>query len=115
MGVTCVSAQKDVWYVNTDSGITIVPQEYAEANPDKVFRSDVEGVYVKATSKGMDAHGKLYIGDVITKIDNVRVYTSEQLISILNNLHGGDTVTLTVYRDGEYITVNVTLKEAPIE
>ena len=115
MGVTCVSVQKDVWYVNTDSGIAVVPQEYADANPDAVFKSDEEGVYVKSVSKGMDAYGKLYVGDVITQIDNVRVYTSEQLISMLNNLHGGDTVTLTVYRDGEYITVDITLKEAPIE
>ena len=115
MGVTCVSIQKDVWYTNTATGVMVVPDEYAEAHPEDVFKSDEDGVYVKFTSEGMDAHGKLFEGDVITKISNTRVYTSEQLISVLNSLHGGDTVVLTVYRGGEYITVNVTLKEAPIE
>lgn len=115
MGVTCVSVQKNTWYVNTDSGIAAVTDEYAEANPEAVFKSDEDGVYVKGTSEGMDAHGKLFDGDVITKIGSTRVYTAEQLISVLNNLYGGDTVTLTVYRGGEYITVNIALKEAPIE
>ena len=82
----------------------------------QIIYHDFAGLaFVKSVSKGMDAYGKLYVGDVITEIDNVRVYTSEQLISMLNNLHGGDTVTLTVYRDGEYITVDITLKESPIE
>ena len=115
VGVTCVSIQKDTWYVNTDSGVTVVSDEYAEANPGKAFRSDEDGVYVKGTSKGMDAHGKLFEGDVITKISNTRVYTAEQLISVLNNHRGGDTVDLTVYRGGAYITINITLKESPIE
>ena len=114
VGVTCVSVQKDVWYVNTDTGIMMVTDEYAEANPGEVFKSDEDGVYVQSTTSGMDADGKLFRGDVITKIGNVRVYTSEQLISVLNNHHGGDTVTLTVYRGGEYITVDITLKESPI-
>lgn len=115
VGVTCVSVQKDVWYANTDTGIMIVTDEYAEENPDMVFKSDEDGVYVQSTSEGMDAHGKLFRGDVITKIGNTRVYTAEQLISVLNDHHGGDTVTLTVYRGGEYITVYITLKESPIE
>ena len=115
VGVTCVSIQKDTWYVNTDSGVTVVSDEYAEANPGKAFRSDEDGVYVKGTSEGMDAHGKLFEGDVITKIGNTRVYTAEQLISVLNNHRGGDTVDLTVYRGGAYITINITLKESPIE
>ena len=115
VGVTCVTVQKDTWYVTTDSGIMVVPDEYAEENPEAVFKSDEEGIYVQSTSEGMDAHGKLFPGDVITKIGNTRVYTAEQLISVLNNHYGGDTVTLTVYRGGEYITVNITLKESPIE
>lgn len=115
MGVTCVTVQKDTWYVTTDSGIMAVPDEYAEANPEEVFKSDEEGICVQSASEGMDAHGKLFAGDVITKIGNTRVYTAEQLISVLNNHYGGDTVTLTVYRNGEYITVDITLKESPIE
>ena len=115
IGITCVSVQKDTWYVNTDSGVMMVSEEYAEANPETVFRANEEGIYIQTISEGMDAHGKLSKGDIITKIGNIRVYTAEQLISVLNNHYGGDTITLTVYRDGEYITVDITLKESPIE
>ena len=115
IGITCVSVQKDTWYVSTDSGVMMVSEEYAEANPETVFRANEEGIYIQTVSEGMDAHGKLSKDDIITKIGNIRVYTAEQLISVLNNHYGGDTITLTVYRDGEYITVDITLKESPIE
>ena len=115
IGITCVSVQKDTWYVSTDSGVMMVSEEYAEANPETAFRANEEGIYIQTISEGMDAHGKLSKGDIITKIGNIRVYTAEQLISVLNNHYGGDTITLTVYRDGEYITVDITLKESPIE
>ena len=115
MGVTCVSVQKDNWYVNTDTGIMMVTEEYAMANPGAAFYVEEEGVYVKFASEGSDSYGKLLPGDIITKINNTRVYTSEQLISVLNDLHGGDRVKITFFRDGKYLDVNITLKESPIQ
>ena len=115
MGVTCVSVIKGNWYVNTDTGIMMVTEEYAMANPGAAFYVEEDGVCVKFASEGSDSYGKLIEGDIITKINNTRVYTTEQLISVLNDLHGGDRVKITFFRDGKYLDVNITLKESPIQ
>ncbi len=115
IGVTCVSVKKDTWYVNTEDGIRMVTEDYAMSNPGAAFYTEEEGVYVKFASEGTDAYGKLLEGDIITKINNTRVYTSEQLISVLNDLHGKDQVNIKFFRDGKYIDVSITLGEAPIQ
>ena len=115
MGILCVSVQKGVWYKNTNEGIEQVDESYAMANPSSTFYADEDGVYVKSTSQGMDAHGKLRSGDIITEINGTRIYNQYQLMSVINELRGGDTVELTVYRNGNYINVSITLKEAEIE
>ena len=115
MGVTCVSVQKNTWYINTADGIKMVTEDYAMANPGAAFSPEEDGVYVKFASEGSDSYGKLLPGDIITKINNTRVYTSEQLMSVLNELHGGDQVKITFFRDGKYLDVNITLKESPIQ
>ncbi len=115
MGITCVSVQKNTWYKHTEEGIEVVDEAYASNHPKITFFAREDGVYVKFTSEGMDAHGKLKAGDIITKINGTRVYTQYQLMGVLNNLHGGDKVTLTFYRGGDYYDVSITLKEAPIQ
>ena len=115
MGITCVSVQKDTWYKNTLEGIEEVTKAYALANPNDTFYAAEDGVYVKGTSVGMDAYGKLEEGDIITEINGTRVYTQYQMMAVLNDLGGGDSVTLTYYRNSEYYTVDITLKEMPIE
>lgn len=115
MGVTCVSVQKNTWYINTADGIEMVTEEYAMANPGAAFYPEEDGVYVKFASEGTDSYDKLFPGDIITKINNTRVYTSEQLISVLNDLHGGDQVNITFFRNGKYFDVSIALREAPIQ
>ena len=115
IGITCVSVQKGTWYKHTDTGIEIVTEDYALSHPKSTFYAEEDGVYVKFTSAGMDAHGKLLAGDIITKIDGTRVYTQYQLMAVLNEHRGGDTVTLTYYRGGKYHDVKVSLKEAEIK
>ena len=106
MGILCVSVQKGVWYKNTEEGIEMVDESYAASHPSSTFYADEDGVYVKSTSQGMDAHGKLQSGDIITEINGTRVYTQYQLMAVINELHGGDSVALTVYRNGSYINVS---------
>ena len=53
-------------------------------------------------------------GDVVVAVDGVPVRTTEELIRIVTGeLSPGDTVALGVLRDGERITVSVTLAERP--
>lgn len=115
MGITCVSVQKNKWYKNTIDGIEEISKAYAVTNPDNTFYAAEDGVYVKGTSVGMDAHGKLKEGDIITEINGTRVYTQYQLMSVINDLVGGDSVSITYYRDGEFYTVDITLKGSPIQ
>ena len=109
MGITCVSVQKDKWYKTNSTGI-----EEVTPNSLNSFHTEEDGVYVMSTSAGMDAHGKLMAGDIITEINGTRIYTQYQLMSVLNDLSGGDSVTITYYRGGEYFEISITLKEAPI-
>lgn len=52
-------------------------------------------------------------GDVITAVDGQVVESVEDMVSYFNTLIPGAEVTLTVFRDDESITVDVTLDEWP--
>ena len=54
-------------------------------------------------------------GDIITKIDDTEVTCGNDLITAKNNYKPGDTVTLTVYRSGETLTLELTLEESTPE
>ncbi|MCE5207531.1 MAG: PDZ domain-containing protein [Chloroflexi bacterium] len=55
-------------------------------------------------------------GDVITAIDGEKVLTMDDLIAYLfSKTHVGQTVTLTLLRDGEEKTVDVTLEARPAQ
>lgn len=48
-------------------------------------------------------------GDIITGIDNITVSSYADYMSALESKRPGDTVTVTVYRNGEYKKIKVTL------
>lgn len=52
-------------------------------------------------------------GDIITKVDGSSIDESHSLTSLLGQHNVGDTVTLTIIRDGRSETVQVTLAAAP--
>jgi S1-C subfamily serine protease len=63
---------------------------------------------------GTDASGNLDSdGDVITAIDGKTVASVEDILSYINTKKVNDTVSLTVIRGGNTITVQVTLGERP--
>ena len=51
-------------------------------------------------------------GDIITEINGNPVATIYQVMDIINEYNGGDTVTIKFYRAGKYDTVTVTLRSA---
>ncbi|MDQ5886513.1 MAG: serine protease Do [Patescibacteria group bacterium] len=51
--------------------------------------------------------------DIITKIDNTKIDENNSLTSTLGRYSAGDTVTLTIVRDGKEQTVKATLEAAP--
>lgn len=52
-------------------------------------------------------------GDIITKVDNQTITEKTQLRSLIGKYRVGDTVKLTIIRDGSEITIDVTLEAAP--
>ena len=55
----------------------------------------------------------LQVNDVITKVNSTAVTGTEQLITTLNKFKPGDSVTLTVQRQGQTKQVKVTLTNRP--
>ncbi len=72
----------------------------------------VEGAYIYSINPGScSENAGLAVGDIITAIDGVQVKSSSDLTSQKRNYNAGDTVTLTIYRAGEYLDVDVVLDE----
>ena len=89
-------------------GVTIgpIPEDAAAAY------SLPDGLYGVSVAEGSDAAAKgLAEGDVITAIDGQGVTTTAQVGEIIAGLEVGDTITMTVYRNGETFDVEVALVE----
>lgn len=71
-----------------------------------------EGIYVEDVQKGSAAEkAGLQQGDIITKIEGKEVSSINELNKIKYTYNIGDTVKLTIYRDGEESELDVTLTE----
>ena len=73
-----------------------------------------EGVFVYSTeSGGAGEKAGLQLGDVITKLNDTTITSMTDLTMAKKGYKAGDTVTLTVYRGGEYITLELTFDQQP--
>ena len=69
-----------------------------------------DGIYIRAVTEGSGAAEKgIAEGDIITAINGTPVSTIDELNTVKNQFAAGDTVTLTVYRSGQYYEVEVRL------
>ena len=72
----------------------------------------VEGIYVKSIANFSPAEkGGLQIADIIVKVDGKEVKTMDQLNEIKNQKKVGDSITLTINRDGAVKDLKITLQE----
>jgi S1-C subfamily serine protease len=79
-----------------------------------IYRLPVQyGVYITdvASNSPADKAG-LRVGDIITGIDNTALDDTHAYINTLFQYSSGDTVTLTVNRNGKSIQVQATLGES---
>jgi PDZ domain-containing protein len=72
-----------------------------------------EGVSVLEVVAGSPADGVLQVGDVITHVDGKAVVTADDAGALIRTYQIGDTVTLTGTRNGEPLSVEVTLAPHP--
>ena len=74
------------------------------------------GPYVQVVDEGSCVEkAGMQQGDIIIKFDGTEVTTYNQLVAALNKYKAGDTVTITVFRAGAEVDLQVTLDERPAE
>lgn len=69
-----------------------------------------EGIYIEEIDPRSDAYNSgLQTGDVIVAVNGEKVTNKSELLAYKNALKIGDTITLTVFRDGDYYDYDVVL------
>lgn len=101
-------------YVTNKAYMGITPGTMNEQMA-RQYRYDVtEGVFVYSVEDGSAADkAGLQMGDVITKMDDTDITSYEDLVAAKKSYSAGDTVTLTVYRGGKTIELQLTFDAAP--
>ena len=73
-----------------------------------------EGVFVYSVEDdGAGDKAGLKLGDVITKLNDTQITSMEDLSAAKKGFKAGDTVTLTILRDGKEITTQLTFDAQP--
>lgn len=92
-------------------GISYPKEGMSEEEKAKQGIKDLEGVYVLETPVGGAANAAgIKKGDVVTKINNVKVTSGPEMVEQVARYKPGDKISITYLRDGKENTVNITLK-----
>ncbi len=72
-----------------------------------------QGLYISAVNKGSDAEKQgLKAGDILTAVNGTPITTNDEVTAIKNTMQAGDSIHLTIWRDGTTLEFDVTLTEA---
>jgi S1-C subfamily serine protease len=75
--------------------------------------ADKAGIEAGGTSATINGEEVRLGGDIITEVDGKKLKSMEQLVEIIQGHKPGDELELTIVRDGDEKTVNVTLGNQP--
>ncbi len=101
--------------VRAGLGVSLAPDEWAR-------RRNIEGVVVADVGEAsaaeraglraatVDARGRVAIADIIVAIDGKPVKSADDLFEVFDQYEVGDTVTLTLMREGRRVEKSVTLQ-----
>ena len=67
------------------------------------------GLFVRSYGGRTCGSGRLKVEDIITHVTDRKFQNSEQLLSIRDSLSVGDEMEMTVFRDGETLTLTLIL------
>jgi len=74
----------------------------------------VVGAYVNGITEGSAAEeAGIEVGDIITAVDGEKVESSSDLTAIVRTHYAGDEAEITVWRDGEEVTMTIVFEETP--
>lgn len=97
-------------YVEGRPGIGITLEEVPEAA--RIYYGLPAGLYVRAVQENSDAYAKgVRVGDMVIAIDDVAVTTTSKASEIKNSFSVGESLKLTIYRDGITFDVSVILMD----
>lgn len=97
-------------YIKGRPSIGINGQSITER--DAAFYGLPEGLYVEYVHPYSDAFKKgLRRGDVITKMNGTKLSSTAEIKQIRDNFKAGDEVTLTVYRNGKEVDIDIILMD----
>lgn len=112
LGLTGHGGEKGVWYSDAaDPETGTMAASEVEKEGYHLMRE--RGVYVLGVN-GVNAAGKLQKGDIVMKVNGQNVYITNDLIDIANRYHVGESVTLTISRGDQVLTVTIVLAEEPL-
>lgn len=90
-------------------GVTLI---YVTEQEARYYNIPASGLFVSDVSAGSGAAAAgVRKGDVILKCNGEAVKSSEEINAIRDKFKAGDTITLTVNRDGTLLDIDVTLTE----
>ncbi len=90
--------------------IGIQGQSVSDKEELRGFRGIPDGAYIEmiVVNSGADKAG-LRGGDIITQIDNEKISSFEDLSDVLSNYEVGDTIEIVIFRNGDYLKINIDL------
>lgn len=101
-------------HVTNKPYLGITPQSMTAQMAQQFRYSVSEGVFVCSVEEGSAAQkAGLQMGDVITKLDDRDITSYEDLVAAKKGYSAGDTVTLTIYRAGQTMEVELTFDAVP--
>ena len=93
-------------YVRPGIGITVGPIDAEDA----AHYGLPGGLYISSVSPMSDAAKKgVQEGDILTHVNGVAVRKTDDVLAIRDAMQIGDTMTLTIYRDGETLEIEIEL------
>ena len=97
-------------YVTGRPQLGISCQDVSEA-VSQAYNLPIGAYVISVTDGGAAAEAGLQVGDVITAINDNKIETTEELNNYKNEYNAGDTITLTIVRNGQEQKVSVVLQE----
>ena len=97
-------------YVTGRPQLGISCQDVSEA-VSQAYNLPIGAYIISITEDGAADEAGLQVGDIITAINDNKIQTTEELNSYKNEFNAGDTVTLTIVRNGQEQKIDVVLKE----
>jgi serine protease Do len=109
LGIIGATVSADTYYFVNEDRLEITTKETAAKNPDKSIYAPEDGVYVMSVTEGMGSYGKLREGDLIMAVEGLEISEMTGLMDAINDHYVGETVTLTVLREGSHRDISIVL------